>query len=229
MNIAGRPLRYWVGSTVLKALGWEVEGSAPTVSKYVLVAAPHTTGWDLPITLGVGYVLGLDVTWIGKHTLFEPPWGGFFRWLGGVPVDRRSSLDQVQQMVELIHSRERIALVIAPEGTRGQTSYWKSGFYWIARGAEVPIALGYLDYRRRRGGVGPMFLPGESLDEDVQRIRNFYATVTAKHPEHFSNIRLRARDDEGTRRDRAREKKRRGRVRGLLRSARGLLQPLMAL
>ena len=129
---------------------------------------------------------------MGKHTLFEGPFGRFFRYLGGVSVDRRKSLDQVAQIVKLFEERERMVLVIAPEGTRGTTAYWKSGFYHIARGAKVPLVLGFLDYKKKRGGVGEVFLPGDNLEADVDRIRTFYAGVTAKHPERFSNIRLKS-------------------------------------
>lgn len=186
-----RSVRYAVGRAVLSALGWKEEGSVPEAPRFVLLAAPHTTWWDLPISLGVGYVMDLDIVWIGKHTLFEGPFGGFFRWLGGVPVDRRASHNYVQQMADLIRSRERIMLMLAPEGTRKGTPYWKSGFYWIARTAEVPIVCAFLDYKRKRGGLGPMIVPSEDLKADVAKIRDFYATVTAKHPDRFHNIRFR--------------------------------------
>ena len=189
-----RPVRYWVGRTVLTALGWREEGVVPDVDKYVLIAAPHTSNWDLPITLGIGYTLGIDIVWVGKHTLFEGPFGGFMRWLGGVPVDRRSSHNYVQQISDLIHSRDRIMLMIAPEGTRKANSYWKSGFYWIAHTAQVPIVCAFLDYRRKRGGLGPVIATTGDLKADMAQIRAFYATVTAKHPERFQNVRLREED-----------------------------------
>jgi 1-acyl-sn-glycerol-3-phosphate acyltransferase len=188
MEIAGKSLRYWVGRTVLDALGWDVEGAAPTETKYVIIAAPHTTNWDMPITLGVAWVLGIDASWVAKHTLFRWPFGTFFKSLGGIPIDRRAKNDQVQQLVDMFHNSESMVLVIAPEGTRGTTGYWKSGFYHIARGANVPIALGFLDYARKMGGVGAAFVPGESIEEDVARIRAFYASVTARFPERFTNI-----------------------------------------
>lgn len=192
MQIAGKPLKYWIGKAVLDVFGWEADGPAPDLKKYVLVAAPHTSGWDLVFTLGIGWTLGFEPAWVGKHTLFEGHFGWFFRALGGVSVDRRKNKDQVQQIIQLFNERERMVLVIAPEGTRGTTSYWKSGFYWIARGAKVPLVLGYMDYARKRGGVGDVFMPSDNLEADVDRIRRFYAGVTAKHPHMFSNIRLKS-------------------------------------
>ena len=204
MQIAGRSLKYWIGRATLDMLGWEVEGAAPTTPRYVIIAAPHTTNWDLPVTLGVAWVLGIDACWAGKHTLFEGRFGWFFRALGGVAIDRRAKLDQVQQLVQMFQQRDSMVLVIAPEGTRGSTSYWKSGFYWVARGAQVPIALGYLDYGRKRGGVGDAFVPGENLEADVERIRAFYSTVRGKYPDRFTNIRFRPEGERGER-ERAKE------------------------
>lgn len=199
MSELKQKVRYAIGRATLDLLGWEIEGAAPTVPKYVIIAAPHTTNWDLPVTLGVAWVLGIDATWAGKHSLFEGPFAWFFRALGGIPIDRRAKLDQVQQLVEQFHTREKMVLVIAPEGTRGETRYWKSGFYWIARNAQVPIALGYLDYARKRGGVGDAFIPGDDLDADVERIRRFYSTVQGKYPERFTNIRFRPEGERGVR------------------------------
>ncbi|MFO0629757.1 MAG: 1-acyl-sn-glycerol-3-phosphate acyltransferase [Polyangiales bacterium] len=193
MNVR-KKVRYAVGRAVLSSLGWREEGAVPDAPRFVLLAAPHTTWWDLPISLGVGYVMDLDIVWVGKHTLFEGPFGGFMRWLGGVPVDRRSSHNYVQQIADLIHGRERIMLMIAPEGTRGVTSHWKSGFYWIAHTAQVPIVCAFLDYRRKRGGLGPVIHTTGDLKADMGQIRAFYATVTAKYPERFQNVRLREED-----------------------------------
>jgi 1-acyl-sn-glycerol-3-phosphate acyltransferase len=186
-----RLVRYWIGKTFLAALGWEIEGQKPTEKKYVLIAAPHTSNWDLPLMLGIGYVLDVRVSWMGKHTLFEPPFGAFFKWLGGIPVDRRSRQDLVQQMVDIFAEREELALAVPPEGTRSRTKYWKSGFYYIAKGAKVPIALGFLDFKRRVGGFGPMVMPSDDMEADIEKIRAFYATITGKFPEDFQNIKFR--------------------------------------
>jgi 1-acyl-sn-glycerol-3-phosphate acyltransferase len=210
-----RPVRYWVGRVVLTALGWREEGVVPDVDKYVLIAAPHTSNWDLPITLGIGYTLGIDIVWIGKHTLFTGPLGPFYRWLGGIPVDRRASQDQVQVLASLFDVEGKRIMVVAPEGTRAKLRYWKSGFYWIARTAKVPIGLGYLDFRRKRGGVGPMIHPSDDVDADVARIHEFYERITAKFPEEFSNIEFRPAGESAERPKRHRPGVR-GKISGLL-------------
>lgn len=193
-----RPIRYWIGKTFLSAFGWRTEGELPDDAKYVVIAAPHTSNWDLPFMLGVAYVLDARVSWMGKHTLFEwAPLGAFFRALGGVPVDRRSPQDLVQQMVTLFRERETFVLAIPPEGTRSKTKYWKSGFYYIARGANVPIVLGFLDFKRRVGGVGGVVHPTDDVEADIEKIRAFYATVTAKFPEDFTNIAFRPSPEQG--------------------------------
>lgn len=194
MNVR-KMVRYAVGRAVLSAFGWREEGSVPDAPRFVLLAAPHTAWWDLPFALGVGYVMDLNIVWVGKHTLFEGPFGGFMRWLGGVPVDRRKSHNYVQQIADLIRGSDRIMLMIAPEGTRRANSYWKSGFYWIAHTAQVPIVCAFLDYGRKRGGLGPVITPSGDLRADMEKIRAFYGSVRAKYPERFQNARLREEDE----------------------------------
>lgn len=190
-----RPVRYWIGKTFLAVFGWETEGEKPSEAKFVMIAAPHTSNWDLPLMLAVAYVLDVPVSWMGKHTIFKPPFGGFFKWLGGIPVDRRSRHDLVQQMVDVFAEREELVLAVPPEGTRSRTKYWKSGFYYIAKGANVPIALGFLDFKRRVGGVGPMVMPSDDIEADIAKIRAFYSTITGKFPEDFENIKFRPTEE----------------------------------
>lgn len=179
----------------LRLTGWRMEGEVPTHARYVLVAAPHTTNWDLPYTLAIGFFAGLRVHWIGKHTLFRRPFGTLMRALGGIAIDRRISQNMVEQVVARFRESARLIIVIPPEGTRGGGErYWKSGFYHIARGAEVPIVLGFLDYRRRRGGFGPTISLSGDVAGDMERLRGFYAGVVAKHPDKFRTPRLRDED-----------------------------------
>jgi 1-acyl-sn-glycerol-3-phosphate acyltransferase len=155
-----------------------------------LIAAPHTSNWDLPYLLAFAAIFGVRITWMGKHTLFRGPVGWLMRKLGGTPVRRHRSNDLVQQMASVIQDEDRIALVVPAEGTRSYTPHWKSGFYHIARTANVPIVLSYLDYARRRGGFGPELIPSGDIREDMEEIRAFYADKKGRYPDKFGEIRL---------------------------------------
>jgi 1-acyl-sn-glycerol-3-phosphate acyltransferase len=165
---------------VLERLGWKVEGTAPPVPKAVLIAAPHTSNWDLPYTLLLASALGIKISWMGKHTLFRPPFGTLLRTLGGVSVDRSGNKGAVQAAVDLFAEHDSLYLVIAPEGTRSQADRWKTGFYRIAEGAGVPLVLGYLDYARKVGGLGTVFTPTGDIERDMEEIRTFYAPIRGK-------------------------------------------------
>ncbi len=182
---------YWAGRLWLALFGWEVEGDAHAFRKYVVVAAPHTSNWDFPFMLAASYVLGVRASWVGKHTLFAPPWGWFFRGLGGIPVDRRAPRSLVVQLAERFRAADELILAIAPEGTRRRVPFWKSGFYRIAAESGVPIGLGFLDYRRKLCGLGPYVMTTGNLGEDMDKIRAFYRNVRGKHPELESERRLR--------------------------------------
>ena len=177
--------RVWLAVT-----GWSVEAERPSADCFVLVAAPHTSNWDLPFMLAAAWSIDLSPAWIGKHTLFGPLTGWLFRFLGGIPVDRRSRNDAVQQIVEVFGERDRLQLVIAPEGTRSRTEHWKSGFYWMAQKAGVPVAPGFLDYDRRVAGIGPAFETSGDPGADMDVLRDFYGGLSGRHPENFGPIRL---------------------------------------
>jgi 1-acyl-sn-glycerol-3-phosphate acyltransferase len=130
----------------------------PDCGKLVIIAAPHTSNWDFVFGMTGAFALGLELHWMGKHTLFKPPLGGVMRWLG---------------------------LVVTPEGTRSKVERWKTGFWHIARAAGVPILLGGLDYGRKRLVFGPLLEPGESLEEDMAMIQAHYRGMTPRHPKLF--------------------------------------------
>ena len=182
----------WTGLIFLKMLGWRVEGEIPDIKKFVIIAAPHTSNWDFPITLAVSFALKIKIYWMGKAVMFRWPFGAACRWLGGIPIDRTSSHNVVEQSVEAFRERDELIMVIPPEGTRKKSSYWKTGFYHIARGANVPIVMGFLDYRRKVGGIGPTFYPTGRIEKDMQEIKTFYATITGRRQDLFSNVTLRS-------------------------------------
>ncbi len=191
-------IRYWLGKLYLWLCGWTLQGPKPPYKKYLILAAPHTSNWDVPLMLAMSYVYGIRVSWIGKHSLFRGPLGPLMRLLGGVPVDRRAAHNAVEQLVDEFARREELCLLITPEGTRGRAEYWKSGFYHIAREANVPIVLGLLDFRRKVGGLFEALEPTGDLTADMDRIRAFYSGVHGKRPECFGPIRLREETAEKT-------------------------------
>jgi 1-acyl-sn-glycerol-3-phosphate acyltransferase len=182
---------YYLGRLWLGAFGWKVEGNDQGHQKFVVIAAPHTSNWDLPFMLATAYVMRVRASWLGKHTAFRPPLGWLLRKLGGIPVDRRSSHSLVTQMTEQFSTRNDLILAMAPEGTRSKADFWKSGFYQIAVQSGVPIGLGYLDYKRKRGGLGMFVMPTGDINVDMEKIRDFYKNIRGKYPELESIPRLR--------------------------------------
>jgi 1-acyl-sn-glycerol-3-phosphate acyltransferase len=172
---------------VMKMLGWKVDGVLPpNGSKSVLIAAPHTSNWDFPYTLMTAFVLGLNIRWMGKSSLFTFPFGATMRWLGGVSVDRSQSNNLVAQAAQsLRESTDPMQLVVPPEGTRSKARYWKTGFYYIAHAAQVPIVMAYMDYPRKLAGLGPVLVPTGDIEQDMVTIKAFYAQYQGKNVDQF--------------------------------------------
>ena len=171
----------------LKMTGWKIEGTLPpNGQKSVLIAAPHTSNWDLPYTLMVAFVLRLNVHWMGKASIFRFPFGGLMRWLGGIAVDRSKSNNLVAASASAITTAKgSLQLIVPPEGTRSKVRYWKTGFYHIAQTAQVPIVMAYMDYTRKISGLGPVFYPTGDLEADMRTIKAFYAPFKGKNSEQF--------------------------------------------
>ena len=171
--------------------GWDVVGQVPVGEKFVLIVAPHTSNWDFPFGLATIYIYRLKVSWIGKDTLFKKPFGGVMRWLGGIAINRDSPHGVVDQIAKQLRESRKLAIALTPSGTRKRKDYWKSGFYWVAHKAQVPILCGYWDYGHRRTGVGLCFVPTGNVKEDMGRIRDFYESIQGKHPELATRVMLR--------------------------------------
>ena len=173
--------------TYLKLTGWKIEGSLPSgAEKSVLIAAPHTSNWDLPYTLMVAFALRLTPYWMGKEQIFKPPFRGLMMWLGGIPVHRESANNLVAASVASIKAATGpLQLIVPPEGTRSKVRYWKTGFYHIAVGAQVPIVMAYMDYHRKISGLGPIFIPTGDIEADMAAIQAFYAPFKGKNADQF--------------------------------------------
>lgn len=179
VNTILRALSVWL----LSATGWKLAGSLPPDQpKCVLIGAPHTSNWDLPYTLMVAFALRLNIHWMGKRQLFCWPFGMVMRWLGGIAVDRSRSSNLVAASAQAIRDAEGpLHLVVPPEGTRNNSRQWRTGFYFIAQQAGVPIVLAYMDYPRKLSGLGPVFIPTGDVDADMAEIRAFYADFQGKN------------------------------------------------
>lgn len=165
---------------VYRLSGWRLSGALPETRKFIVIAAPHTSNWDLPLALCIAMHFRVRLHWMGKASLFRPPFGWIMRLLGGVPVDRSKSNNAVDQMVERFAGAERFILGVLPEGTRSQVDEWKTGFYHMARGAGVPIVLAFIDYGKKLGGVGEALEPSGDYERDLAAMKAFYAGVTGK-------------------------------------------------
>jgi 1-acyl-sn-glycerol-3-phosphate acyltransferase len=173
-----------LAKSLLRVLGWTYVGAKEKPPKYVVIAAPHTSNWDFFYTMLVAFALDIKVFAMGKKSLTEGPLGKLMLWLGVIPIDRDKSNNVVVQTIDTFNKHDNLVVIIPPSGTRNKVKYWKTGFYHIAHGAGVPIALGFIDYKKKQGGLGPFIKTSGDIDKDMKVIRAFYANVTGKYPEN---------------------------------------------
>lgn len=179
------------GQNLIRALGWRAEGERPQARKAVVIAAPHTSNLDGVLLVAFAWSFGLDIQWMVKQSVVQTPGlGHLVTRLGGVPVDRSKSRDLVGATVDAFARRDSLLVVVSPPGTRSRREHWKSGFYWIAWRAKVPIVCSFLDYRRRVGGFGPTLELSGDMARDMDRLRAFYGPIQGRHPERMTPIRL---------------------------------------
>lgn len=167
---------------LLRRWGWRLVGELPDAPRYVIIAAPHTSNWDFVLMVLAVFEAGIGLHWMGKHSLFRGPFGRLMRWLGGIAIDRRRAGNAVAAMVEKFRQREKLVLVITPEGTRSRVERWKTGFYHIAHAADVPIMLVYVDGRKRELGLGPLYHPSGDIERDLPEIQRYYAGFEGIRP-----------------------------------------------
>jgi len=174
----------WLGRSVLKLMGWRIEGQLPRLDKFVAIGAHHTSNWDFVIFIALKFVLRLNARWFGKHSIFRWPFGGLMRAWGGIPIQRHLSLNMVEQAIQGFRDNREFILVLSPEGTRKKVERWKMGFYHIALGAGVPIVPGALDFANRRVVIGAPFQPTGDAEADLQALLAFFRPYVPKKPEY---------------------------------------------
>jgi 1-acyl-sn-glycerol-3-phosphate acyltransferase len=177
---------------LFKVSGWKLIGEMPEgCRKAVMIAAPHTSYWDLVYARAAFFMMDIPVRYTIKKEMMKSPLAPLLKSLGAIPIDRQKvktdGIDQkeslTEAMVRLFEKREELVVLVTPEGTRKRVETWKSGFYYVALGANVPIILGFLDYKTKEAGIGPAIIPSGNWEEDIEKIMSFYRNKTAKHPE----------------------------------------------
>jgi 1-acyl-sn-glycerol-3-phosphate acyltransferase len=184
-------LMRWLADRYLRWRGWVWVGERPQFPKFVAIAAPHTTNWDFVVFLAVARHFDIPARVVAKHSLVRWPLGWLMRRLGVIPVRRHRSEGLVDQMVAEYEASDRMALVIAPEGTRSRAPFWRSGFYHIARAVSVPLVMTFLDYENKRAGVGGVVHLTGNVTADMRHIRQFYTGINGKRPENQGPIAIR--------------------------------------
>lgn len=182
----------FLSSLLLKLLGWHVASDARLIpAKCVMTAAPHTSNWDFIIARAAFFVMGIPVKFTIKKEWMRFPFNLILKPLGAIPIDRSPKdngaprLSYTEAMIRLLKESDQLVVMVTPEGTRKAAPQWKTGFYYTALGANVPIVLGYLDYGKKEAGTGPIIYPTGNVEEDMRSIMQFYTGIQARHPEKF--------------------------------------------
>jgi 1-acyl-sn-glycerol-3-phosphate acyltransferase len=176
-------IRQRLARLILNIIGWKTDIDLPKDKKFIIIGAPHTTNWDLPLGILCAWSCNLKLTWMAKKQIFRGPLYYFFTALGGIPVDRSASHGLTEQIATMFEQRESLVLGLAPEGTRSKTRYWKTGFYFIAQRSHVPICFGFVDFPKRTVGFKHRFIPSGDINKDFETIAAFYADKQGKYPE----------------------------------------------
>ncbi len=174
----------WLLLLIFKGMGWKTQGSVPqNINKYIVAVAPHTSSWDFVIGILARSVLNIQsAKFIGKDSLFKPPFGWFFRAVGGYPVDRSGHKDMTDEIAYIFDQHEKFILGLAPEGTRKKVDKLRTGFYYIAKKANVPIVPVGFDFAKKTVVVAKPFYPTDDFEQDMQYLTSFYSTIRGKNP-----------------------------------------------
>lgn len=181
----GNGLSRGIGRTLLKLIGWRIVGEMPNQSKLVVIAAPHTSNWDFPVAMIAMFALGIHLRWLGKDSLFKGPMRYVMGWMGGIPVVRNQSSGFVDQAIDAFEKQSHLWLGISPEGTRQTVKRWRTGFYHIAHGANVPIFPVTLDFGRKQIALLAPLMPSGDITADFQALQSHFKGIVGKRPSNM--------------------------------------------
>ena len=176
--------RFFAKLILIKILKWKVVGSFPQIPKFVIAVFPHTSNYDFFVGIFIRSVLREEINYVGKTELFNPLTGWFFKSLGGAPLNRKGNQNVVESIVNIYNQKKTFRLAIAPEGTRKKVEEWKTGFYYIAKGAKVPILLVGFDYSKRLIHFYPLFTPTDDVKKDYKAMKSYFVGIKGKNIEN---------------------------------------------
>jgi len=178
-------MRWLTSFLYFKILGWNVDGNLSSeIKKCVIIVVPHTSWHDFYMGVFIRKIIGLEINFIAKKELFDSSFGWYFRWMGGSPINRTSKQNKVDEVVKIFNNKEIFRLALAPEGTRKKVDSWKTGFYYIALAAQVPIICIAFDYNTKTVKIAPPFYPTGNINSDLPKLKEFYKGVLGKIPEN---------------------------------------------
>lgn len=186
---------HWLASVVIWAMGWKIEGYPPDRAKMVMIGAPHTSNLDVFLMVMMSWKLRIRVSFLVANDL-KFPLDVLSRWGNGIPIDRnKANNNTVEQVVDYMQNNDKVVLMIAPEGRLRRVEYWRSGFYYIAMGANLPIVPGYMDYSRKVIGLTDEFYPSGDIEADMAELQAFYNGIVPRFPDKASPVRVRPRPE----------------------------------
>ena len=178
-------LSRWLGRSVLKIMGWRVEGSIPDLKRFILIGAPHTSNWDFVLAMAAILGLNLRMRWMAKHTIFKPGVVWFMEWLGGIATDRTNPKTIVDNVARIAKQEKGVIIGLTPEGTRKKVEKWKTGFLRIAKTLDCPILMVGLNFPSKIILIGDLYHPSGDNDADLVAIKEYYGQFQGRHPARF--------------------------------------------
>lgn len=180
-------MRTLLSKFMLWLAGWKVHGEyTDELKKCVIVVAPHTSNWDFIWGILARNIYGIKGRYLVKNSLFKPGIGWFFRWTGGIPVDRSQTNNLTDTLKALLEENEHLQIVFTPEGTRSWVDHWKKGFYWVAHETGLPIVMHAIDFKRKEIFMNEPFYPTGDWDKDIKVFEEYYSDKTGGNPENFN-------------------------------------------